>query len=169
MSKRWTRSLLIIAGVGGLAIAACTNTVYSDEDRPPIVVKNGSIIFENDRDWVPGATRAWTLDQPKGKAVTTFDVSFKSVSCASTSGTVVTIIRTSAGGQTQTYKVIRTGGSRPEPLINAPVDMDVDNVPARKTLTSRDSGGAITEVKVAGGTTCTVPPGGMPEIEIKPR
>lgn len=168
MSTRWVRSLLIIAGAGGLALAACTTAYYNDEDRPPIVVKNGSIIFENDRDWV-GATRTWRLNQPRGKQVTTYDVSFKYVTCASTSGNVVTITRTTAGGQTQTYQLIRTGGSRPEPLLNAPVDMDANNVPIRKTLTSRDSGGAITEVKVAGGATCTVPPGSMPEIEIKPR
>lgn len=177
---------MILFALGGLAFLGFVAYVLrmfqeppnGDEDRPPIVVKNGSIVFENQlvaqkaashsKDWISdgGSARKWKPDHTAGRWTKGFDVSFSSeVACAAMQGNPVTIRRRTAAGVVQQFEIKASGGFRSDPKIKAPVDMDADNTVPRKTLKTRDAGGAITEVEV-GGTTCTIPAGSEATLEI---
>ena len=161
--------------IGGAIVAAGILGLYAlgifdrngDEDRPPIIVKNGSILFENDMTWVPNGTRRWKPDHQQGKKVNRFDVTFTGVQCAPVSGKKVVITRTNGNVQEE-YEVRRKGIFTVVPDVKAPVDMDVDNNTKPYKLSSRDQGGNITSVQVGNNTPCDTSSVQNVEIRIKP-
>jgi hypothetical protein len=150
-----------------------------DEERPPIIVKNGSIIFENQLatsgtgsgrsfDWTPSGNRRWKPDHENGKRIAEFYVTFRGVDCAPMTGNPVHITRQTAQSVTEVYQVIRQGFFRVDPKVVTPDDMKIDNSLPLKTLTSLDDGGSITEVAI-GTSKCPIPADKKPEITIEPR
>ena len=150
-----------------------------DEERPPIIVKNGSIIFENQLatsgpgsgrsfDWVPSGNGRWKPDHENGKRIDEFYVTFKEINCESMTGNPVHITRQTAKSETEVYQVIRQGFFRVDPKVVAPHEMKIDNSLLLKTLSSLDDGGSITQVRI-GDSKCDIPADKTPEVTIQPR
>lgn len=179
--SRSVRAIVIaVAAIAAVAFAFAFGLFdfNGDEERPPIIVRNGSIVFENQlvsgpstgqsKLWVPSGTRKWKPDHKEGKRISGFDVTFNGVDCAPMSGHPVRITRTNGAGGNETYEIKREGLFRVDPKVQAPVDMTVDNSIPKTTLTSKDTGGAITEVRIA-NTTCNIPSTSKPNIVITPK
>ena len=146
--------LISIALALMLGLAACSafRTSHEDEeDRPPIIVRNGSIIFESGARGRPG--KPWKKfqgvffqDHPRGKPVTSFQLYFRGGTgdCAPVSGTDFSVVFDDDGNDgtdPKNYTVIirapGTGGGRPGlTLSGAGIDIDTSN-----------------EMRVHGGTT----------------
>jgi hypothetical protein len=74
-----------VAGAVAVAYAMFFDEPVDDDDRPPIIVRNGSLIFENGDGMRPGKPWKeitagnetwWRMDHPKGHWPGYFDVSF---------------------------------------------------------------------------------------------
>jgi hypothetical protein len=139
-----------IAVVVGIAVVAAALTVFiirilgsGDEDRPPIVVRSGSVYVDggesNSTNWKPwkqkGADKKqWQPDHGNGASARNFSVTIaysNSASAPSTPcpalplvGTKVTVEYTTDGGvKSQLVVNLDTQGSKKIPLVTAPADM----------------------------------------------
>jgi hypothetical protein len=181
---RPSKRMFFFAAIAVLAVA--TAVAYAlgffdfngNEERPPIIVRGGSIVFENQlvsgtgqsKRWVPSGTKKWKPDHQEGKRINDFEVTFTGVQCATLTGHPVRITRTNGSGATETYDIKREGWLRVDPKVVAPqtVDLVVNNAIPKATLTSPDTGGAITEVRI-GGSSCALPAENNAEIIVQPR
>lgn len=169
--------LLTMAAIVGVAMALAfflgAFDRNGDEERPPIIVRGGSIVFENQpfgstgqsKLWVPSGTQKWKPDHRDGQRITGFRVTVPGTSCA-LNGNPVKISRT-IGSATQEYDIKKEGFFRVDPKVEAPqgVEMEVNNSIPKTTLSSRDTGGTITQVRI-GGNSCPVSAG--QEIHVQP-
>ena len=93
---------VLIAAVAIAAVAIAIDYYVlqgqDDDDRPPVIVRNGSAIFQGGDPAVPSKWKDWSKDilgnqwkpdHPKGKPVERFDVTFVNVPAPSTCATPV--------------------------------------------------------------------------------
>jgi hypothetical protein len=179
-TTRFVITTAILAALAGLIGA----TIYhmkkqaGDEDRPQIIVRSGSVDFEHAKKWKYKTTGIKTealTQHGRGKHVKGYEVTFDPPSgldgtpsnpCPSTgiTGTSVDIQYKPAVGVSQ-HLIIATvlkSGSKYEPLITAPGDMDIDAGQTHLTY-GASSGGKIESVTVTGKSgfqTCRPPTSG---------
>jgi hypothetical protein len=67
----------VVGGVAGWVIYWLLRKRIGDEERPPIIVKGGSIIFEHEKGWAEAAGDDWKPDHPEGKPIDGFIVQIK--------------------------------------------------------------------------------------------
>ncbi len=177
-SKRSARVLIALATIAvvllGFAFALGLFDRNGDEERPPIIVRNGSIVFENDlvgstgqsKHWVPSGSHKWKPDHDKGLRVREFHVTFTGVECDPMTGQPVDITRSTG----ESFQVKREGVFRVDPKDKAPQDatMTPDNSLPKATLTSDDAGGYITEVRI-GNQRCNTSEAKAVIVTIKPQ
>jgi hypothetical protein len=165
-----TSRTVAVAAVGGAALIAGAVILVGladDEERPPIVVKHGSIVMEvadlagkPRRPWAKDLIgRQWKPKQPKGKDVVTFDVVVTGAdgTCNPMSGDEITVDYVETAGQTRTFRFYRqrfAGFGKHEPKVDSPVDLTVDNSTVPRLMYSAD--GKIRKVTV-GGQSCNFP------------
>jgi hypothetical protein len=139
----------LLIGGATIAVAASVATVFllkvfsaSGEDRPPIIVRNGSVKIDggnpNSTNWKPwkqhGSKKEWQPDHGNGASTTNFSVGITSANgpaapsnpCPSLPlvGTKVRVeYTTDAGVKSEVVISIDTSGSNHIPQINAPSDM----------------------------------------------
>jgi len=174
-------SVTVAALLIGLAGCRAFRANSDSEDRSRIIVRSGSIDFEQDVDWeFDGGTdkKKASPKQPNGANVTGFQVTFAKQDIEGTSCPQVPVVGDSvdfaytpaSGPVTLSAKLL---GGRNAPMITAPGDMTIDNAGSKKKLTFGPTGdGSIASVTVKYGPAtqkCT-PNGGKftKEIEIKP-
>lgn len=155
----------------GLAGYTAYKFVAEDEDRPPIIVKSGSLIFENGDDaqnqgkpWhEPNAKQEWQLDHPKGRPTKQFHAIFVGGTgdCAPkyiTEAVIYYKYMKDQNEETAQFTVTTRqrspqGGTKAPAILGA--DLVKDNSGYIKTL-KFDQAGTIDRV-TAGGATCTAP------------
>lgn len=148
-----------IAFAVGAAVGAVVALNYADsgeEDRPPIIVKSGSLIFEsgttsrpgNDWEQVPN-TSDWQPDHPNGKRVNRFQLYFRggTGTCVPVTVTDVTINFDPDGAGAQAavpyMLVIRQRGGKPVPTVSG-ANLQWDGAIHSRLTTG--TGGAISSV-----------------------
>jgi hypothetical protein len=139
---------LLLGGLGALLLYKLFRWRRFDDERPPIRVRGGSVVFENQlvvgesesRDWISsGDRRDWKPEHPEGKRVTEFVVSVVRPSgrCVPMRGHVVMIRRTPAN--TPPLHVNIVDG---EPVVGPKNQLDVNNGLTLKTI-SYDAGDLV--------------------------
>jgi hypothetical protein len=141
--------------------------VRADDDRPPIIVRGGSVVFElqlipgetASRDWVPDGGD-WTPDQPNGHVTTTLTVTIDSQdpTCQSLEGPTVHVLRTP--NNTPPLHVAAAGG---KPKVGPMNQLNPDNSGQLKTLSY--TAGSLVGIRV-GSKDCPVT--NSNEITIQP-
>jgi hypothetical protein len=139
------RKTLIVVLVALAASMACSSGTVKkpldSDDRPPIIVTNGSIHFDdgdpNDKprwkDWTQARSNSsnqWTQKYPTGPNVSSFTVDIAgSQNCAASTPNVLAVALeyTSSGDKSlvTVQRVLWSGGSgkKMEPWVSAPTDM----------------------------------------------
>jgi hypothetical protein len=156
--------------VGGLLAYAALQTMdrAEDEDRPPIIVRGGSIIFQSgdpessDSDerpgkpWLQDGAGDWQPDQPSGKKSKWFSIAIRgAVQCPALSMTKEVTVTYTAADNTEsrftfTFKERPTSTRSPAPAIRG-TGLTVDNSGANQTLTYGTAGqGRISRVQFQG-------------------
>jgi hypothetical protein len=178
------RNTKIALAVGGglLAVAAGAliyDVVTSDEDRPPIRVKGGSVSFITAKQWSGQdlLRREWKPNHPRGKPAREFLVSFQradGVICVEASGDEVLIDVGPDAGPVLQFRVHPRklhGLGKPEPKVAAPSEAG-DPTNALDTLTF-DVPGYIKRAEVlrGGNSTgvCTFTSTSAAEVVINPQ
>jgi hypothetical protein len=139
--------LLIAAAVIAVAAAILTAVLSSmfaagDEDRPPIIVRSGSVKIDggeaNSTNWKPwkahGSNKQWRPDHDKGGSTANYSVTITnsngpaapSSPCPSLPlvGTKVSVeYTTDAGVKSEVVIGLDTSGSKRIPQVDAPADM----------------------------------------------
>jgi hypothetical protein len=176
--------ILAAAGAALLGVPSCSRRLLSDDDdRSRIIVRSGSIDFEQDVAWEYESStdkkKAHPV-QPNGAAVTGFMVEFDRTDISGTSCPQVPVVGDSvdfeyqpSGGSSETVSIgAKLLGGKNAPLVTAPGDMTVDNGGSQKKLTYGAPGGSIASVTVhyrQASQKCT-PNGGKftNKIDVKP-
>ena len=172
-----TNKLLIGVATGALVGALLVGLVLwegsDDEDRPPIIVRGGSLIFESGDATKPGkswkekvAGKDWIADQAKGHHVSTFVVTFDggSGACGSVYAPELTVYYKPSSGSpnTSTFTVARQpdGKKKYETVISGG-GLAADNTATYPTLTAAGESKDIVRVDYKTGpstiATCTTP------------
>jgi hypothetical protein len=168
-----TRLKIASVVVAVFVVAALTAGILSiltsgDEDRPPIIVRNGSVKIDggNASKWKPwkenGSKKKWQPDHNNGASVTSFAVTIANSNgpaapsnpCPSLpiTGTHVVIeYKTDGGAKSQIAVGLEKSGSKLVPQIDAPADLTSapgsGSTPA--VLTYDPGGGMISNVTVS--------------------
>jgi hypothetical protein len=146
-----------------------------DDERPPIVVNEGSIEFRVETyPWKKDLIgRQWKPDQPDGKKVGDFDVKVTGAdgSCPGMVGKQISI-EYSEGNAVHTFRVYRqrrNGIGKHEPKLDSPVDFVVDSSAMRLTFGAQNQG-RVSKVVVSQGPggQCASASGSL-RIEIQPK
>jgi len=177
-------SVTVAALLIGLAGCRAFRANSDSEDRSRIIVRSGSIDFEQDVDWEydGGTDKKKALPkQPNGASVIGFQVTFAKQDIDGTSCPAVPVVgdsvefeyQPSTGPSEKVRLETKLSGSKNTPLISAPGDMTIDNGGSKKKLTFGSSGGgSIVSVTVNYGSAtlkCTPNSGKFTkEIEIRP-
>ncbi len=162
MADEPNRLAALVAGAvgfaGGFAVGYAIKKALADDDRPPIIVRGGSLYFDNTttkkpgRDWQrvrPNDKKAWELDHWAGKKVSFYRVYFEGAA-----GTACGPIETDeivvhfdhdgdgddANLRQYTVKIVND-----RPRITSAYDMDADTNDSRRLVAGRQG----TVVKVA--------------------
>jgi hypothetical protein len=149
-----TRVAITWFAFGAVAAGILTFAAYklmSDEDRPPIVVKGGSIIFEmhplpgqpTSPNWVDdGNGQNWKPDHPAGTKVAKFIVSVINPDgqCSRLEGNAVQLSHSAGNDKLH----VNVGGQ--EPNVGPKAKLTADNGAALRTLRFAD--GDLTAVRV---------------------
>jgi len=198
-----TRKTLIVAAVVVAAsITRCRSNpsppiINQDDDRPPIIVTNGSINFDdgdpNDskkwKDWTKangnGNSKQWTQNYSNGSDVASFTVTIagssdKNCNTQTPSVAAVAIEYTPTDGSAKSLVVVQpvlwsgAGGKR-EPWVSAPLDMTPATATSGKPprITYGDpSKGSISYVTLTSSSaprSCPFSQTGQPVITIQPK
>ena len=163
-----TEKAVVGAGVvAALVIGyAISNKLADDDDRPPIIVKGGSLYFDNTSPKRPGkpwkqvnqaSKKEWELDHNNGKPVSFFALYFPNTNCAPVEVEEAVVNFDHDGDATTTpkqftIKIAATGKRRP--IVASPDDMEKDTSDATR-LIGAASGGQIASVSVGGSVVCT--------------
>jgi hypothetical protein len=102
-----------------------------DDERPPIIVRNGSLIFESDKDWMtdPSGTHRFKPDHAKGKSVVDYSVVVTGSSTAACTGATLTgtdvfvdyLASASAPSkQFHFFRKLHMGKMKHEPVLDSP-------------------------------------------------
>ena len=169
MAKETQRKIVFAATLfvlGSLASFACASFMggaRQDDDRPPIIVRGGSLHFENTTTKRPGKKwkqvtagnkKEWELDHGNGKKVSFYQVYFfpaAGTSCAPVEGEEVVVDFDSDGnGSADRKYTIKIDNQRP--VIVGTNDLDVDTSDPTRLIASRD--GKMISVTV-GSAVCT--------------
>jgi hypothetical protein len=167
-----------LCAAGGAWLTAGT---MDDDDRPPIIVRSGSLLFENGTAAVPGS--AWSMDtildewKPAGsgfKSIRSFAVTFENVygqsSCqsATLTGDAVDIEYTSGGvtGAVVKMRIHKRRShllglfGRNEPKVDPEGHTLTANVASTvpQLIYTDPTGGYISKITVAGNAECVIPP-----------
>lgn len=148
-----TRIVYAVGGLilGGLLAFGAMRYFASaeDEERPPIIVKGGSLIFQSERAWqqVGGD---WQPDQKNGRRTNGFSVSIQGpdTTCPLLSTTKeLTLTFRDANGTEREFRISRKprpGSGTDAPAVTGP-DLIVDNSASSPTLTygTHDQGAII--------------------------
>ena len=142
--------------VGGLALFAYNRLMAEDDDRPPIIVRGGSLYFESvttkrqpARVWteVNNSKKEWRVVQSKGKKVTFYQVYFEggSGACAPIESAQVVV-----NSREKQFTVTIAEG---RPTVTSDQEMEVSN---NDTRLIADPDGMLSSV-VIDSKTCTAP------------
>jgi hypothetical protein len=159
------------------------NTFTSEgDDRPPIVVSEGSIKFKHDKEWEDHGTanpRKWKSKQQNGKPVKSFDVEVTGLHTTACStklnGKLAVFDFIDENGDERTFVLFldRDTANKLHPVIESTEQLTVDTDPTIiKFGTSGTSGnnvGEIVRMDVVGGgvsQTCTFSAAAKPEIKV---
>jgi hypothetical protein len=161
-------------GLGGLTVGIVgtalilTAVVRDDEDRPPMVVKGGSLIFQSGVDaahpgkrWKKNAnsTTEWQMDHPRGKPTRTFLVMMSgSGSCGPAFVPELSLEYTLSSGGTARFQVVRRpqngSGNKQVPTVIG--DGLTENNSGDTPTVTFGSAGELTRV-TANGIDCRSP------------
>ena len=94
---------------GLLAVAILARLLRTDDDRPPIRVRGGSVRFENDCGWGDDGGE-WKTGQKGAKKVKYFTVLVNGKPCGLQKAVQLNIIYERASGKQDTFKVIHRNG-----------------------------------------------------------
>jgi hypothetical protein len=176
VSKNTKRALFTsgLVLLGGAVWRLIRKKRRDTEDRPPIVVNDGSLVVANvtkdsvrAKDWVrDGASEKWKMKHPAGKHATGYDVVVTNTSapapCGAGSGTEVLIDYVSGAAKYQFHFYLdpHPGGKKMEPAVNSPVTLAPNNSGQDKKTITYPAAGRISRVEVRGrpGPPCTVNP-----------
>jgi hypothetical protein len=146
----------IYLGVVGLVASAIAWLLLrTNDDRPPIRVRGGSVRFENDWGW-KDAGGEWTTRQQGARKVKYFTVLVDGKPCGLQKAVQLNIIYERANGSQATFKVIHRNG---EPWIIPGGSLDQDPFNFDSIVHDPDGNGRLVEV---GGppnphNTCALP------------
>lgn len=148
------------AGILVLGYFAIQWFAPDDDERPAMIVKNGSITFENGPDkngnqiyWKDGGDLTWIPDHPTGKPVTGADASFEGMSAACDLKNGIRFTLTyKEGNESEEFSVVAAGLS---PKI-FPKDLLVEDSPTKQRV-GFGSGPSTLSVRKNGGKPCQVP------------
>jgi len=182
-----TRRSLAFAAVGLLLGAFVTLTVAAffpnildkifggeDEDRPPIIVKNGSLIFQSGKPpddgkpWYEAAPSVWMQVHEKGKPITSYQVVFTGGSgdCSTKFAPMFTVWFDPDGEEGNAEEISYTVSRRPRtahgtdaPSIQGSQTLKVDNAAQDPQLVYGEPGkGRISKVEGPGASwSCAKP------------
>lgn len=132
-------TIAVFSVAAGFYIASVLQSA-DDDDRPPIVVKNGSLYFDNGYPQRPGSqwnqvpgTSDWQPDHPKGKPVTQLQLYFNGgtgtcVETAVKSFTVNFDPDGSGSGPAKQYTVSISTAGKAVPTVNGDLQRDPGNL-----------------------------------------
>lgn len=185
---------LIVVLLGMAASMACRSTVKNPkdgEDRPPIIVTNGSMRFDdgdpNDnskwRDWTKAngnSSKQWTQKYPTGPDVASFTVDIAGgQNCPASTSMVfaVALEYTPSSGAKSLVTVQRVqwggSGNKMEPWVTAPIDMSATGAGSAPSRLVYDPGaGYISNVTLTTSgapISCSIQPGSNVKITIQPK
>lgn len=158
-------AIAVLGLIAGFYVA--TQLWQTDEDRPPIVVKSGSLYFDHEADgrpgqeWekVSGSTTDWQPNHPGGKKVSKLQLYFVGGSttsagpCEPVTVTTFTVNYDPDGSGTQLPKAYTVGISttgKPVPRVSGDLQRDPSN--AKRLIAGTE--GAI--VSVAGASVTSI-------------
>lgn len=155
----------VVGAAAGVLLGYTLDKLGGNEDRPPIIVKGGSLIFQSAKPWRQSSanSRQWQPNHPEGKETNNFQVMFigGSGSCNPlfTSNATVTFKPDDAEAVTFTLapEPEMDGGKSPAPTVEGPDLVQKDETGPAPSLVY-DKSGEITQV-VAGSSTCASPAG----------
>lgn len=183
MAKETQRRIAFAATVlvlGSLALFGCGRffgggASFADDDRPPIIVRNGSLTFESGskkrlgkwRKVDDASKKEWELDDDNGKKTATLHVYFvggTDSGCVPETAEEVTVYYNnptgpSTGAKQYTVKINRSPKKGKDvPMVSAPDDLEVDNTNMKLTASPADW--KLTKVTIRTTTAtleCTAP------------
>lgn len=150
---------------GGLIFAGLVawwvyKTLTTEEERPPIVVNEGSLIIANEtrgsataRNWArPGsANQTWKMQHDKGKDAKEYDVTATATNTVCNAGRGSEVIVLAGNYTLRFYIDPHPGGKKKEPALDFDGPLAPQNSnPARKTLTFPGASD-IRQITVTGG------------------
>jgi hypothetical protein len=165
---------VVVAGAVAVAAYFLFQPESTDDDRPPIVVSEGSIQFGHGHRWKQreqNNKKKWKVDHSAGKTVTTYQV--LAINLTDLKVCVVTAPKISidyelTNGQTRTFVLSRQeigSSGKWEPILDAPEDLDDTN----KLGLSFGGAGGIKRVAPETGQACDFALGEDVLIYVNPR
>jgi hypothetical protein len=157
------KRVLIAGGLGllGAAVWRIRKRRRDTEDRPPIVVNEGSFVIANvtkagvrAKDWVrDGASEKWKMKHPDGKHATGYDVVVtkpRIINAGSGAEVLIHYFSGAAKYQFQFYLDPHPSGRKMEPAVSSTQRLAPDNRNRdRKTITY-PAAGEVRRLEVAG-------------------
>lgn len=155
---------LAIVAAGVVAVFAL-RAYFSEEERPPIIVRGGSLYFENNsskrlgKPWKkPDANnnKEWGLDHAGGKKVSYYQVYFTGgrADCVPVEGESIVVNFDHDNNESTLAKTYTVTTRSNRPIVIGPDDMNVD--PNDNTRLIASAGGRLESV-VVGSVRCSAP------------
>jgi hypothetical protein len=190
-AQPWLVYTVVAISIIALGFIISRLLMDSEEDRPPIIVRSGSIRIDNGergaphstwKKWKANGTRRWNPDHGRGANVTGFDVTVTgnatSTSGCSTSFTADRIDVDYSQGTTNptvTVTYVANPSGKREPQIESSVAMSVvpESTSDPERLEYNPNEGFLSQVRGSSGaspvSTCAFSQSSTTEIRITPR
>jgi len=180
-----TRKMLIAFTIGailaGAAVAFLMFRAADDEDRPPIIVRGGSLIFQSEESGTPGKkwaakvpNKEWISDHDAGKWVSMFEVTFEGPNDCSSAYTPELTVYYKAAAEKEdivSFQVLRQpknqGNNKMETVISG-AGLTEDNNAANPTLTYAGTANEILRVDYKRGPSTIASCEAPTKVTIKP-